>query len=107
MQTTETHPWLPWAENEFNGRLQVIAHRIDWKAGDYARKLSRNQSGRQQRIPQDQAIGPSLVRMPLLALRSEFLRELHGTHGKRVLTVLQFQDSKLQAGTFDCLNFGF
>lgn len=42
MQAIDTPPWPTWAEdNEFNGGLEVC-HRIAWKAGDSARKTSRN-----------------------------------------------------------------
>ena len=34
-----------------------LAHRIDWEAGDCAGKISRNQSGRQQRTQPGQATG--------------------------------------------------
>lgn len=54
--------------------MNQLACRIDWKAGDCARELSRRQRGRQQQRTQPgQATGPV---SPLLALCSQLLCEL-------------------------------
>lgn len=93
-----------------------LAHRIDWKAGGYARKISRNQSSRPQRLQPGLSHRPSLVRMLLLALGSELLCELLNccvsfsffspwhvcSHG---LCTVTLPDPKLWAGTFDCPNW--